>query len=85
MSPNVQAGRLTWRCRRGMKELDVLFERLGIARLTAAAGGDAAQLERLLELPDPLLYSYLLGAAEPPEADLAGLLGRLRPLCRLDP
>jgi antitoxin CptB len=85
MSRNVQSARLSWRCRRGMKELDVLLERLGVHRLTAAAAEDPAQLERLLELPDPLLYAYLLGGAEPEEAALAGLVGRLRALCRLHP
>jgi antitoxin CptB len=84
MDRDVQTRRLAWRCRRGMKELDVLLERLGILRLTAAAGGPA-ELERLLALPDPLLYAYLLGGEDPPEADLARLLGRVRPLCRLDP
>jgi antitoxin CptB len=59
-----EARRLLWRCRRGMKELDVLLERFARRYLPAAGGGERELLERFLELPDPLLAEYLLGAPE---------------------
>lgn len=55
-------GRLRWMCRRGMLELDVLFERFidrgGYQQLSAA---DQELLEAMLQEPDPVLYSWLLG------------------------
>ena len=70
--------RLLWRCRRGMKELDVLLQRYVRLRLGAAGSGERRALERLLQLPDPVLLEYLLGHAAPPEpgmARLAALIG----------
>jgi antitoxin CptB len=37
------AGRLLWRCRRGMKELDVLLERFARKRFASDASAPAAQ------------------------------------------
>jgi antitoxin CptB len=68
-----EARRLLWRCRRGMKELDVLLERYVRSRLAGASAEERRTLDRLLELPDPLLADYLFGhtpAAEPHMARL---------------
>ena len=65
--------RVRWRCRRGMKELDVLLERY-LATAWADLSTEQKRLfEQLLELPDPELASYLLGHAVPPQAPLAEL------------
>jgi antitoxin CptB len=53
--------RLLWRCRRGMKELDILLERYVRSQVAAASPQDRATLKRLLELPDPVLADYLFG------------------------
>jgi antitoxin CptB len=66
------ARRLLWRCRRGMKELDVLLERFARSYLAAAGGGERELFARFLELPDPLLAEYLLGDREQAAA-LAGV------------
>lgn len=75
--------RLLWRCRRGMKELDVMLERFAHTGLVQASPGDRALFEELLALPDPLLARYLLAGDTPPEARLARLTGQIRNLCRL--
>jgi antitoxin CptB len=75
-------GRLLWRCRRGMKELDVLLERFARGALVQAPPEERALFEQLLSLPDPLLARYLLAGETPPEARLAQLVGRIRDLCR---
>ena len=70
-----EAGRLLWRCRRGMKELDVLLERFARKRFDGERT-DAIELntfERFLELPDPLLADYLLASVVPPEPEFAAL------------
>ncbi|HEY6482355.1 MAG TPA: succinate dehydrogenase assembly factor 2 [Steroidobacteraceae bacterium] len=81
-------GRLLWRCRRGMKELDVLLERYVQSHFAAASPQQRLALGQLLELPDPLLADYLFGHATPPEpalAQLAGLIATAPQVCNLRP
>jgi antitoxin CptB len=73
----IERRRLVWRCRRGMKELDVLLARF--AR-TAGLRANAAQrrvFATLLELPDPTLAAYLLGHERPRNPALARLVRRI--------
>jgi len=69
-------GRMLWRCRRGMKELDVLLE-----RYVRIGSVDSAQERRLfsalLELPDPELAAYVFGHAVPADPQLARLARRI--------
>jgi antitoxin CptB len=74
--------RLRWRCRRGMKELDVLFERFVERGLAAAGEEERRALAELLSLGDPELAGYLLGGLTPQAPHLARLVGRIRTLCR---
>jgi antitoxin CptB len=76
--PDLEARRLLWRCRRGMKELDVMLERFARAQLPAAQRAERGAFEELLALPDPLLADYLLGGEVPPQAPLAQLVARIR-------
>ena len=73
-----EARRLLWRCRRGMKELDVLLERYVRSRLSEASSEERQTLTRLLELPDPLLSDYLFGHAAAPDPRIAGLVAVIR-------
>jgi antitoxin CptB len=68
---------LLWRCRRGMKELDVLLERFATHELTGAGSEERALFGQLLELPDPVLVDWLLRGA-PPAPPFARLIGRIR-------
>src|SRR4051794_3606099 len=74
---DVEGRRLLWRCRRGMKELDVLLERFVRGVLPTASAEQRTTLARFLELPDPVLVDYLLGQAAPPEPELAALVGHI--------
>jgi hypothetical protein len=47
---DAQARRLLWRCRRGMKELDVMLERFAREALAHAAPQERRALEELLSL-----------------------------------
>ena len=75
---DAQARRLLWRCRRGMKELDVMLERFARGALARASAQERGAFEELLALPDPLLAGYLLGESTPPEPHLARLAGAIR-------
>jgi len=59
----VSDGRLAWRCRRGMKELDCLLERYLAGRYQNADLSEQQAFAMLLELPDPTLHAYLFGGA----------------------
>jgi len=64
--------RLAWRCRRGSKELDLLLLGWLARHFESATAEQRARFAALLELPDPELARYLLAAAHPLKADLAG-------------
>jgi antitoxin CptB len=79
-------GRLRWRCRRGMKELDLLLLCYLRERWPAASPAEKVQFELFLDLPDPDLVAYLLAhepAADPALEDLlCALRGAVAPLVR---
>jgi antitoxin CptB len=77
LSLDAEGRRLLWRCRRGMKELDVLLERFARAELPSASPQARQAFERFLELPDPELVDYLLGQAIPDDSELAKLVQRI--------
>jgi antitoxin CptB len=81
MTPLDAAGadrrRLLWRCRRGMKELDILLERYAHGLEPYASAAECEAFERLLDLPDPQLAAYLLGAGVPTDPDLARIVLRV--------
>lgn len=53
--------RLRWLCRRGMKELDLLMTRYLDTQYSRASEIEKQSFRDLLALPDPDLYSLLLG------------------------
>ena len=69
-------GRVRWRCRRGMKELDLLLTRYMDERYGAASPEEREACRGLLEAQDPVIYAYCLGQERPPE-HLADLIERI--------
>ena len=76
-SNDPEIGRLRWRCRRGMKELDLLLTRFLDEEYAAAAPAQQAAFQQLLEAQDPLLQAYFLGREAPPDATVAALIERI--------
>jgi antitoxin CptB len=70
---DVEARKLLWRCRRGMKELDVLLERFARERYAHVSSDDRRAFARLQDRPDPDLADYFFGHVVPNEPDLARL------------
>jgi antitoxin CptB len=56
-----ELNQLRWRCRRGMRELDVLLERYLTVRWAEAVEAERTEFRALLELSDPELASLCLG------------------------
>lgn len=77
---DAEAARLRWRCRRGVKELDVLLERFLARHLARLSPAQVATLGRLLDATDPDLMDWVLGRQPPPQVDYVPLLKMLRDL-----
>jgi antitoxin CptB len=63
--------------RRGMKELDVLFERYVARRLERAPAAEQHQLAQLLEREDPEIWDWVMERAPVP-AEFTDVIGQLR-------
>jgi antitoxin CptB len=65
---------MAWRCRRGMKELDLLLVGWLDGQFDRASEAQRGQFEALLELSDPQLARYLLGGERPESPELAAVV-----------
>jgi antitoxin CptB len=70
-------GRLAWRCRRGMKELDLVLERWLARYYASASEAERQAFAEFLELPDPELARYLLGGERPEHGAFAAICAQL--------
>ena len=69
--------RLRWRCRRGMKELDVLLARWLEHCWPQADEGRRRDFAWLLEQPDPDLADWLIGGERPGDDARAALVDEI--------
>jgi antitoxin CptB len=80
--PDPHLSRLRWRCRRGMRELDVVLSRYLEGDYPLAAAEERRAFEALLELQDPDLLSFLIGRttlpADPQMAHVLRILAHYR-------
>lgn len=65
LSVSANLARLRWRCRRGMRELDVLLTHYLEQRYCNASPQQQQAFEAVLELQDPTLLAYLTGMQVP--------------------
>ncbi len=70
--------RLAWRCRRGMKELDLVLMRYLREQWPAAGAAERTCFEQVLELPDPVLAACLMGRDHLDDPQAQGFIERLR-------
>ena len=71
LNASVECRQLLWRCRRGIKELDVVLERFARAELSAMSADQRRAFAQFLDLPDPVILGYLLGHESPTHPELA--------------
>ena len=72
--------RLRWRCRRGMRELDQLFERWLDREWATASDAQRGVFLRLLECEDDKLWRWFMGHEAVGDAELDALVQRMRAL-----
>lgn len=79
-TPAQEVSRLRWRCRRGMRELDVLLVRYLDRAWPTASPVERAAFAWLVELPDPELFGYLVGHTSPVEESQRAVIAGIRRL-----
>ncbi len=69
---------LRWRCRRGMRELDLMLLRYLDGAYDQAPEAEKAAFVRLLDEPDDRLWRYLSADCLPVDSSLAELVLKIR-------
>jgi len=70
--------RLRWQCRRGMLELDLLLERFLDSQFEHLLPQAQIDFIHLLQQPDTLLISWMVGSATPDDKGFAQLIAAMR-------
>jgi antitoxin CptB len=70
--------KLQWRCRRGMKELDVLMQGYLNQMYRDAPREEQQAFQALVDMPDPELYHYFIGKENIDNPQLAALIEKIR-------
>ncbi|MPV86871.1 FAD assembly factor SdhE [Ostreibacterium oceani] len=63
--------KLHWQCRRGMKELDILFEYYLYNHYETATDAEQTAFETLINCQDPIILDYLFGRSQPNTATIS--------------
>ena len=63
---------------RGMREVDLITGRFADAHIGALTEAEVADFERLMDVPEPDLLNWVMGAAEIPASHDTTLFRRLR-------
>ncbi len=71
-------GRIRWRSRRGLKELDVMFAAYFKSDLSTCNAETLDLLERFLDCQDPDLLEWMLGHSAPEDKQLAQVVELIR-------
>lgn len=69
---------LKWRCRRGVKELDVVFTRYLENQFPTAPEDEQTAFRELLQIEDPTLFAMLIGSEPIENPQHAALLEKMR-------
>ena len=76
---DVRRKRLLFRCwHRGTREMDLILGRFADSAIGTLSDDELAQLERLIEVPDPDLYAALTGDKPLALEDAGSLFDRIK-------
>ena len=67
-----------WRCRRGIRELDLLLRRFLEQGYDRLSHEDKRMFEYLLDQNDPDLLAWLMGNSDPPQKNTRRLVADIR-------
>lgn len=77
-----ETNKLRWKCRRGMRELDVVLLQYLEQFYPDANDKTRATFERVLDMQDPELYFLILGKTTSDDKDVSDVVATLRNLPR---
>ncbi|MEM7084297.1 MAG: succinate dehydrogenase assembly factor 2 [Pseudomonadota bacterium] len=80
MGLDAEMGRLKWRCRRGMRELDKVTEGYLLKHYVDATPSQRRAFQHLLALPDPELLALIYQYTTADDTDIAHVLAAMRRL-----
>ena len=69
---------LLWRCRRGIREMDLLLQYFIEKRFDLLTNEEKDAFEQLLEQPDLDIMAWIMGRAEPPNEQIRHLIEIIR-------
>ena len=78
MTSSQRKAKINWNCRRGMLELDLVFERFSKKYLDTLTNEQLLAFEHLLSNQDPDLYAWLMGYEEPIHQELRDIVTFIR-------
>jgi antitoxin CptB len=70
--------RLRWRCRRGLLELDVVLKNFLDQGYQTLSPVEREAFDKLLAVPDNILWAYLQGSENPLEKELMQIISKIR-------
>lgn len=70
--------KINWHCRRGMLELDLIFQRFSKHALDSMTEEQLAAFENLLTYPDPDLFAWLMGYEKPTSKELVDIVAFIK-------
>ena len=73
-----QLERLKWRSRRGLLELDLVFERFWARGAASLAPGEIAAFERLLAMPDNDVLDLVMDRTVTADREIQAIVEKLR-------
>ena len=74
---------LVWRCRRGIRELDVLFGRFLQSEYAGLQQTQQVAFQRLLEVQDPVIMDWLFAKSVCQDSEIQAIVIRLQRLSGL--
>ncbi len=70
--------KLHWKCRRGMKEMDILFEHYLYEHYQKADSEHQQAFEQMCDMQDPLIADYLFERNQPETAAINDIINIMR-------
>ncbi len=70
--------KLHWKCRRGMKEMDILFEHYLYQYYQSADTAHQQAFEAMCDMQDPVIADYLFERSQPDNAAVNDIINIMR-------
>ena len=80
METELNEKKMLWRCRRGIRELDVLFGQFLKTEFPQLEMPEKQAFVRLLEVQDPIIMDWLFSRANSDDAEIAAIIAKLQVL-----